>query len=233
VYPQVVAEAVLGITSVHEGEGKSTVAANLAIALGHTGRKVILVDANLARPAQARFFELKEGPGLSGCLSGRVSHPAELLQTAGTPNLEVLTAGTASREVADPSALLLSKQVGAVVDELAGMCDVLIVDTPALFGGPESAALNARMAGVVLVLDARRARHRDIEPALTALREAGTTVVGVVLNRVRAASPANQRVAEQSADRPAGGSQEEALAPPGRRTTVIRARRRVRPATDS
>ena len=226
------APAVLGITSVHEGEGKSTVAANLAIALGHTGRKVILVDANLARPAQARFFELKEGPGLSGCLSGRVSHPAELLQTAGTPNLEVLTAGATSREVADPAALLLSKQVSAVVDELAGMCDVLIVDTPALFGGPESAALNARMAAVVLVLDARRARQRDIEPALTALREAGTTVIGVVLNRVRGASLANQHVAEQSADQ-RGGSQEEALAPPGRRTTVIRARRSVRPATDS
>ena len=59
------------------------------------------------------------------------------------------------------------------------------------------------------------------------------TIIGVVLNRVRAASVANQPVAEQSADRPAGGSQEEAQAPPGRRTTVIRARRSVRPATDS
>jgi non-specific protein-tyrosine kinase len=225
--------AVLGITSVHEGEGKSTVAANLAMALAQTGRKVVLVDANLARPAQARFFELKEGPGLSGCLTGRVTDPTELLQTSGMPNLYVLTAGSATREVADPAALLLSKQVGGVLDELEGACDVLIVDTPALWGGPESAALNGRMAAVVLVLDVRRARQRDIEPVLAAIREAGTAVVGVVLNRVRAASLASNRVAEQPVDRPAGGSQEEALAPPARRTTTIRTRRSVRPATDS
>jgi len=225
--------AMLGITSVHEGEGKSTVAANLAVALAHTGRKVILVDANLARPAQAKLFELNEGPGLSGCLTGQVGHPAEVVQAADPATLDVLTAGTASRELGDPAALLLSKQLDTVLAELAGTCDVLIVDTPALLGGPESAALNARLGGVVLVLDARRARGRDIEPALTSIREAGTMVVGVVLNRVRATSVANSRRAAEPVDQPEGGDQSQALQPPRPPTAPMRPRRSVGPATDS
>jgi capsular exopolysaccharide synthesis family protein len=176
--------ALLAVTSANDGDGKSAVAANLATALGHTGRKVILIDADLARPAQAALFQIKATNGLAALLSGRVDDAAGVLEPTCVDNVEVLGAGAAQQEARDPAGLLLSKRLPGLLDDLRSHCDVLVVDTPAVLGCPEGAWLSARADAVVLVLDARQARKRSVQPAVDYLRDAGASVVGVVLNRV-------------------------------------------------
>jgi capsular exopolysaccharide synthesis family protein len=222
----------IAIASAHDGDGKSAVAANLAMAIGHTGRKVILVDADLARPAQAAMFDVRDDPGLSGVLTGHVDDPTEVLQPTCEGGVEVLTAGTASFEGADPSGLLLSKRVPLVLEELQSRCDVLIIDTPALLARPEGAWLAARTDAVVLVLDARHARRRTIEPAVAVIREVGAPVIGVVLNRVPSGSVRGPSLVETPLYQP-GRDLVDGAAVGGQRPDDFGMRRGVvRPARD-
>ena len=187
--------ALLAVTSANDGDGKSAVAANLATALAHTGRQVIVVDADLARPAQAALFQVKATDGLAAVLSGRVEDAGGVLQPTCLDNVQVLVAGASRDEAQDPAGLLLSKRLPGVLDNLRGRCDVLVIDTPAVLGCPEGAWLSARADAVMLVLNARNARKRSVQPAVDCLRDAGARVVGVVLNRVRGRDAARTSVA--------------------------------------
>jgi hypothetical protein len=82
------------------------------------------------------------------------------------------------------------------MEELRGMCDVVILDTPAVLDRPEGAWLSARADAVVLVLDTMHARKRTIVRASAVMREFGATVIGVVLNRVPCGSARRKRVIE-------------------------------------
>jgi capsular exopolysaccharide synthesis family protein len=191
--------ALVAVSSAHDGDGKSAVAANLATALGHTGRRVILVDADLGRPSQASLFKVKNESGLAALLMVDAEDAKDLLLPTCAANVQLLVAGTAGFKAEDPSALLLSRRLPAVLDDLRQQCDVLVLDTPSVLGRPEGAWLSARADATVLVLDARQARKRTVEPALSSLREAGASVIGVVLNRVRGRSTRQPSLAERQA----------------------------------
>ncbi len=227
---------VVALASAHEGDGKSAVAANLAVALARTGRRVTLVDADLARPAQAAEFKVKTGVGLAEVLSGQVEQAADCLVPTAVDNLQLLPAGTLSSKTGDSPALLLSKRLPAVLEELQRGCDVLIVDTPGVTDRSEGAWLSARADAVVLVVDAQHARKRTIDPVLAALREAGATVVGVVLNHVpsRTAPLTSVIPAPAAPDAgPTGGQAAQGTAQgAARRREVGRQRGIVGPATD-
>jgi capsular exopolysaccharide synthesis family protein len=177
--------ALVAVSSANDGDGKSAVAANLATALGHTGRQVIVVDADLARPAQAALFGIEATTGLAALLSGRVDDAYAVLEPTCVDNVQVLVAGAMRHETGDPAALLLSKRLPGLLEDLRRRCDVLVIDTPGVLARPEGAWLSARADAVVLVLNARLARKRSVQPAVDCLRDAGASVVGVVLNRVR------------------------------------------------
>lgn len=222
---------VIAVASARDGDGKSVVAANLSGALARTGRQVILVDADLARPTQAAAFNVKASPGLAAQLNGQSSGGAPVgLQSTCIDNLQLLAAGATRSPGPDPSALLLSTRVAPLLEALRARCDVLVLDTPGVLERPEGASLSARADAVVLVLDARHARSRTIDPTLASLRDAGASVVGVVLNRVQTrAAPQTTAVAPDPV--PTSDSQ-TAAAHSARPRELARPRRVIGPVTD-
>ncbi len=118
---------VILITSALPGEGKSVSAASLARAIARSGKRVILVDADLRRPAQARLFRTEASHGLAEVLTGsRILE--EALTSSDTPNLTLLHSGTAP---CNPTDLVSQPQMAALLDQLRRLADVVIVDAPA------------------------------------------------------------------------------------------------------
>jgi capsular exopolysaccharide synthesis family protein len=169
------------VTSASSGEGKSTIAANLALTLAEVGQRVILVDADLRRPSLARLFDLSSADGLTELLGETGRSPTTVLRESWSANLKVMTAG---KPPADSSRLLVSPRLNEVIHELLNLCDVVILDSPPLLGQTDALLLSSRGHGVLLVVDARRSRSRQVMQACEKLRDASASTLGVVVNRV-------------------------------------------------
>jgi Mrp family chromosome partitioning ATPase len=169
---------ILGLTSCDCGEGVSTVAAQLAGAAASAGLgRVLLVDANLARPAAHRFFGLGPRPGLvEVLLDGAV--PADVIQASGLPSLSVLAAG---RLVQAQEALAL----GGALQALKPDFELVVVDLPECRSGPLAARLAAQLDGVLLVIEAEGPRPEAVEREKELLVQAGAPLLGAVLNKRR------------------------------------------------
>jgi receptor protein-tyrosine kinase len=153
-------------------------AAGLALALAEEGRQTLLVDADMRRPRLAPLLGLEATVGLSDVLAGDAA-----LETALRlhPTLPLAVLGSGS-PVKNPSELLESPSTYALVDELARLADIVIVDTPALLAASD-AAIAARMVNaVILVVRARSTRVDQLDLAAQSLRTVGAELLGVVLN---------------------------------------------------
>lgn len=170
----------LMVASPSSSEGKSTTAANLAAVQAEAGRRVILVDANLYRPALARLFNVGQRAGLSSLLATEDENIEETLRSTRLPNLRVVTAGPPS---SDPSALLASDRLARRLAELRERCDLLIVDTPPLLAAPDAALMAAHVDAVLLVADTVVSRRTQLQAAISVLVLVGAPIVGVTLNR--------------------------------------------------
>jgi capsular exopolysaccharide synthesis family protein len=171
----------LRVASAAAGEGKSTIVANLAVALAEAGQRVILLDGDLHQPTQARRFGLADGPGLTSVLLDGDAAATSALHPTAIPNLQVVPAGPAP---AEPSAVLSSKRLPSLLGQLRVLCDVLLIDSPPLLAQPDAALLSAHADAVLFVVDASRSRLRRVRHALDMLQEAGGHVLGAVINRV-------------------------------------------------
>ncbi len=176
-----VSSPVFVITSSVQGEGKSTVAANLAIALSEGDKRVLLIDADLRRPAVAGYTGMVAETGLSTILAGRVSL-ADAVQPWGDGALTVLTAG---RIPPNPSELLSSKAMTALVAEARTMFDVIVIDTPPLRAVADAASLVSVADATVVVVDRTAVRRSQLLHTVEAIRRAGGSVAGIVLNKAR------------------------------------------------
>ncbi|HEU5173897.1 MAG TPA: polysaccharide biosynthesis tyrosine autokinase [Gemmatimonadaceae bacterium] len=166
---------VLMITSAAPGEGKTFVTTNLAISLASLGRRVLLIDADLRRPAVDRVFGLKGGAGLARCLAGDVTWEDALSRNV-VPGLDVLSSCTDSLS---PSDLLSSPAIGVLLREATAEYDFVLVDAPALFiNVPDARILAQKVDGVVLVVRSG-VTPRDLVRRLTAQTP---NLVGLVLN---------------------------------------------------
>lgn len=172
---------VLQVTSSGPGEGKSTVAANLAAALAETSASVLLVDADLRRPTIARLLRLEGAAGLTTVLLGQAS-VADVVQDWGRSGLQVLPSGPVPP---NPAELLGSPAMGRLLDRLRGSYDFVVVDTPPLLPVADAAVLSRFTDGAVLVANARLTRRHSLLESLSNLDRVGATVLGVVLNAVQ------------------------------------------------
>ncbi|MDQ4133854.1 MAG: polysaccharide biosynthesis tyrosine autokinase [Actinomycetota bacterium] len=170
----------LQITSAGPGDGKTTTTANLGISLARSGRRVILVDANLRRPRLHRFFGFDNGEGLTSVLSGTTSVTSAIRLVPDIPRLRVLPSGPRSTS---PSELLSSRAARDLLTSLAEQSDVVLVDSPPL---PVSDAigLTDQVDAAVLVVCANRTARQDVAAALEALDQAHAPLAGIVLNCV-------------------------------------------------
>lgn len=171
---------ILLVTSTGPHEGKTVVAANLAIALAQTGQKVLLMDADLRRPRVHSVFTLTQTPGLSELAAGVVD-VKDAIRESEVPRLWVLTAGV---EPPNASELLSSPQFKKFVSALGAAFHWVIIDSPPVMAVTDASVLANIAAGVLFVVGAEQTVTRTALNALEQLDAARARYVGAVLNRV-------------------------------------------------
>lgn len=173
------------MTSSLPGEGKTTTATNLAIALAQAGQTVCLIDADLRRPMVSDYLGLDRNAGLTTALVG-AADVNDLLQPWGEDSLFVLTSGQIPP---NPSELLGSGAMASLLSELERVFDAVIIDAPPLLPVTDAAVLSPYVGGVVVVVGSHKLRHQDLEKSLTALEMVGATILGIVMNRLPVKGP--------------------------------------------
>lgn len=172
---------VLAVASAASRDGRSITAANLAISVAETGRRVLLVDADLRRPRLADYLGLAPGPGLSDVLAGRVAARDALQQWRRQP-VSVLPAGPAAP---NPSELLESPRWSELLAWARRDFDLVVIDTPPLLPVTDAAVVAAGADGVLLVARTNRTGHDQVEAATALLWTVHAPVVGCVLTDMR------------------------------------------------
>jgi capsular exopolysaccharide synthesis family protein len=161
------------------GEGKSTTACNLALALADSGSRVLLIDLNLRRPDVDGYLDLEPGAGAANVLAGRITFSRAVLRWV-EGRMDVLPAGPVPL---NPSEMLASRATAMLLDEVRGKYDFVIIDTPALLPVTDAAAVAARSDGAILVVRYGRTSEEQIADAVNALEAVGTSLLGVALTR--------------------------------------------------
>ncbi|MBO9556766.1 polysaccharide biosynthesis tyrosine autokinase [Cellulomonas sp.] len=167
------------VTSSLPGEGKSTTTINLAIALADAGSKVALVDADLRRPSIAKYLGIEGGVGLTTVLIGQAT-VEDVVQPWGNGLLRVVPSGQVPP---NPSELLGSDAMTAVLDELVRDHDVVLIDTPPLLPVTDAAVLAKYVGGVLLVVGAGKTHRQQLAEAIHSLDRVEANTLGVVVNR--------------------------------------------------
>lgn len=173
------------VTSSLPGEGKTTTATNLAIAMAQAGQTVALVDADLRRPRVDDYLGLDRNAGLTTALIGAVD-VNDLLQPWGEHDLYVLTSGQIPP---NPSELLGSRAMRDLIGRLETAFDAVIIDAPPLLPVTDAAVLSQQVGGVVLVVGSSRVKTPDLQKSLSALKMVEADILGVVLNLLPAKGP--------------------------------------------
>jgi succinoglycan biosynthesis transport protein ExoP len=166
------------VTSADRGEGKSTTCSNLAIAMAQTGRKTLLIDADLRRPAQHEIFAVVNDFGLSDVLARgmRVEHA---IREANIDGLSLLTCGEIPL---NPTEMLNGPAFARMLERLEEQYDRIIIDSPPILAAPDARVLGAQADAALLVIGAGTARQ-NAERAYQRLRGLGAHLLGIVLNR--------------------------------------------------
>jgi len=174
---------VVQVTSPSPGEGKTMVAANLAVAFAQSGDRVVLVGGDLRRPRMEEMLDVPLTPGLTAVLIGDVTLPQAIQTAAGVPNLSVLPAGYPPP---NPSELLSGERARRLIDVLGQTYDVVVIDCPPVLPVTDSLVL-ARMADTtLLVTSANRTSKRSLTRAVELLRQVDAPLSGTVLNSASA-----------------------------------------------
>ena len=173
------------VTSSLPGEGKSTTATNLAIALAQAGKTVCLVDADLRRPMVHEYLGLDRNAGLTSALVGSAD-VNDLLQPWGDDDMYVMTSGQIPP---NPSELLGSGEMNRLIGRLEQAFDAIIIDAPPLLPVTDAAVLSQHVGGVVVVVGSQKLRTQDLEKSMNALQMVGSNVLGVVLNMLPSKGP--------------------------------------------
>ncbi len=166
------------ITSPRPEDGKTTVACNLAIAQAAAGRRVLLVDANLRKPAIHQIFSAQQDGGLSDVLVG-TAKLSDVVRRTERPNLDILAAG---RLPPNPAELLASSEMKELIDEATRTYDQVILDTPPVLLASDACALASKADGVILVCRAKVNSRGIGSRACGLLHHVDAHVFGAILN---------------------------------------------------
>lgn len=172
----------LVVTSAVQGEGKSTLAANLAISMAQAGERTLLVDADMRRPTLHKRFDVAAAAaGISTVLGG--GKVSDSICATGFAGLDLLPAGPVPH---NPSELLSSRAFDALLASLATRYDRIVLDAPPVLGMPDALILGARCDKTLLVVRADVSDRRATQAAFTALANIGVRSLATVVNGVRA-----------------------------------------------
>jgi succinoglycan biosynthesis transport protein ExoP len=189
----------IAVTSCLQGEGKSTSLANLAVTMALSGKKVVVVDADLRRPQQHKLFDVPNGAGLSTVIAERT-----LLTEALAPvDLRLPEAGATSDDFAawsrgseallrlyvlpsgplppNPGELVASRRFASIIQQLEELADIVLVDTPAMLAVGDASAIAPSIDGFVFLVDMQTARRPQLITAAAQLSRLPTALLGLVM----------------------------------------------------
>jgi len=161
-------------------EGKSTTSINVAVMLAQQNQRVLLIDADVRRPALHRAMDVLREPGLTNLLVGD-AEIREAVRPNVLPNLDVLPSGPFPP---NPSELLSSKKMQQLLKHFEGTYTHIILDSPPILAVTDSAILATHTDGMVLVLRSGETEQRAAERAVDQVRRVGVRIFGAVLNEV-------------------------------------------------
>ncbi len=160
-------------------EGKSTTAANLAVAMAQSEYRTLLVESDLRRPAVHSIFNLKMEPGLTDYLLARVDLDAIIRETP-IPGLSIIPCGPM---VQNPAEMLTSRRMKDLIQELKKRYDIIIFDTPPMVTIADAMVVARQADGVVLVVTVNLSKVAGLERAKAILDQAHVKLFGVVVNK--------------------------------------------------
>lgn len=172
------ARKVLAVVSPGNGEGRSYVAANLAVLFAQLGERTLLIDGDMRQPTQHRIFNIEDRIGLSAVLAGRADSKAAQA-IPGVRNLRVLPAGAPPP---NPLELLSRPMLPQLLDEYLCSFDVILVDTPAALPYSDAHAIGFGARNALVIARKDHTRIADTTRIARDLGTAGTHVVGTVIN---------------------------------------------------
>ena len=166
----------LMVTSPAAGEGKSTTIANLAVTMAQSGRRTIVVDTDLRRPALHELFGAQMSPGLTDAMMAAAGDLP--LQKTAVDNLWLLSSGP---KPPNPADLLGAERMEQIIAQLTEQADIVLFDAPPVMAAADAAILGARVDGVLLVIQAGKTRRDHSERAREVLEKSRARVVGAAL----------------------------------------------------
>ena len=170
------------ITSAEREAGKTTAVANLGIVCAQAGLRVVLVDTDLRVPRLHHLFDLNNHYGLTDLLVGNVQNVQDCLVRTGLDNLRLLTSGPVPP---NPSELLSSKRMGAVLAEVQKDADLVSLDSPPVLAVTDATVLASKVDGVILLVQAKRTSHKAARQACETIQSVGATLLGAALTKVK------------------------------------------------
>ena len=174
------APKVLLVTSTRPAEGKSTTSWAIASSFARLGRKVLLIDADMRKPAFVTGGEKQDG--LANLLTNQDSVVDHVVHPEGSEGLYLLPCGPLPP---NPAELLSSPRLKAILDEASTHYDVVVIDSPPILGLADTPLLSSSANGVLMVIESGKTRTRAAVEALGRIRQAGANVVGAVLTRYK------------------------------------------------
>ena len=176
---------VVMLTSAGDGEGKSTTAGNLALTFAEAGRTVVLVDLDFRLPTQHTQFDQAREPGVTDVLAGRVTLEEALkdvasfsLRSDARGTVRLLTAGT---QIYGSANVLSSHKLDEAMAQLREMADVVLVDATPALGLSDASVISRCMDGVLLIVDLRKVRRRQLRHLRRSARLWNTPLLGVAV----------------------------------------------------
>ncbi|MEB3100759.1 CpsD/CapB family tyrosine-protein kinase [Ferviditalea candida] len=168
------------ITSSNRGEGKTTTAVNLAAAVAQSGKKTVLIDANLRSPAVHLAFGMDNAGGLSEYLESRLAIN-DIIKDPFVINLSLITSGTVP---ATPSELLLSDRLHSLFAQLKQNYDVILIDTPPILNLTDAKLIAAASEGVLLVVEHGKLRQAAANKIKEDFALMKANLLGIVVNKI-------------------------------------------------
>jgi capsular exopolysaccharide synthesis family protein len=169
----------ISIASPSMGEGKTTTTANLAVALAHSGKRVIAVSCDLRKPRLHRFFDLKNDSGITSILTDGLSVPQVAQRVPGLDTLRVIASGPVPH---NPAELLGSEEMEQLLQDLRSYADFVLIDTAPVLVVSDALAVAQKTDGVVLVVDASTTMRGAVRATREQLELVGANIVGAVFN---------------------------------------------------
>jgi capsular exopolysaccharide synthesis family protein len=169
---------VIQFTSPKQGDGKSTVVANLAVSLARAGQKILLIDGDLRRPIIHRLFDVPMDKGLSSLLQGK-EKLKDVIRSCGIPNLSLLPCGPIP---SNPTELLAQPSLSQVLQVVKQHFDLVLIDSPPVLPVADPCVITSHVDGVVMIIRVGRDSKPEALRASELLTDVGSRFLGIVVN---------------------------------------------------